>query len=255
MTILVTQSNAANFPSIPAVDPENPLSQTQLPGVYEAWPLTAPWTVDLTFTGQYIDPLTDQAVSVPVTDIQVVSNPNNLFQYAEVNQTKLSNNSLRVFGPALNSFRDAFYMFQLEYDPATFVTVNGQTVEADPVVLPNQNNPNVVIDDEEFVMPPRPKGDVEIIDTGEYGGVITISLPRYFQRKLKPNTTLPWVSFVTYQEPTQQEITLTFTVQCKYTIPLGGEVTESVTMSQTIYFSYEAVMAYIETISNQRRIE
>jgi hypothetical protein len=160
-----------------------------------------------------------------------------------------------VYGPALNAFRDAHYMFQLEYGPAVFSTVNGTTIELDPVVLPNQNDANLVISDESFVMPPRPKGAVEIINTGEYGGVITASLPRYFTRKLKPNTALPWVSFVTYQQPSVQEITKTFNVSCKYTPPSAAEVTEVVTISQTIYFSYEAVMAYISSISAQRRIE
>jgi hypothetical protein len=256
MTILVTQSNAANFPNIPAVDPEDPTTPAQLPGVYEAWPLGAPWTVDLNFSARYADPMNpDVLINAAVTDISVVSNPDNLFQYAEVNFTKLSGNSMRVYGPALNSFRDAFYMFQLEHAPATFGVVNGVTVELPATVLPNQNDPNVVINDDDFVMPPRPLGAVQIIDTGEYGGVITASLPRYFQRKLKPNTTLPWISFVTYQQPSVQEITKTFTVSCKYTVPLTGEVTETVTLSQTIYFSYEAVMAYISTISEQRRVE
>lgn len=254
-TIIVTQSAAANFPNIPAVDPEDPTSATILPGVYEAWPLGTPWTVNLGFAATYIDPLTEQPVNATVTDITVVSNPDNLFEFAEVNFTKLSGNSMRVYGPALNAFRDAYYMFQLEYAPATFTTSNGVTVENTPVVLPNQNDPNVVINDEDFVMPPRPLGAVQIIDTGEYGGVITASLPRYFQRKLKPNTTLPWISFVTYQAPSAQQITKTFTVSCKYTVPGTGEVTESVTLSQTIYFSYEAVMQYISSISEQRRIE
>jgi hypothetical protein len=256
MTILVTQSNAANFPNIPAVDPEDPTTPAQLPGVYEAWPLSAPWTVNLNFSARYIDPMNPEVpVNVPVTDISVVSNPDNLFEYAEVNFEILSANSMRVYGPALNSFRDAFYMFQLEYGPATFSTVNGVTTENDPIVLPNQNDPNAIIADESFVMPPRPKGAVQIIDTGEFGGVIAESLPRFFTRKLKPNTTLPWISFVTYQQPSVQEITKTFSVSCKYTIPLTGEVTETVTLSQTIYFSYEAVMEYISTISNQRGIE
>jgi hypothetical protein len=255
MTIIVTQSAAANFPNIPAVDPEDPTTPAQLPGVYEAWPLGAPWTVNLNFSGQYIDPMTDQPVNVPVTSIAVVANPNNLFEFAEVNFEILSVDSMRVYGPALNSFRDAFYMFQLEHAPATFGVVNGVTVELPPEVLPNQNDPNVVINDEDFVMPPRPAGEVQIIDTGEFGGVITASLPRYFQRKLKPNTELPWISFVTYQEPAAQEITKSFSVQCTYLDQLNAEVTETVTLSQTIYFSYEAVMAYIATISEQRRIE
>ena len=258
MTITVTQSNAANFPSIPAVviDPDNPTSGNMLPGVYEAWPTGAPWTVDLNFAGRYVDPDTLVATIIPVTNISVVSNPDSLLQYASVNFTKLSNNSMRVYGPALNAFRDAHYMFQLEYGPAVFGTVNGTTIELDPVVLPNQNDPNTVIPDESFVMPPRPKGAVEIINTGQYGGVITASLPRYFTRKLKPNTTLPWISFVSYQEPSVQEITKTFNVSCTYTSPLtGGQVVEVATISQTIYFSYEAVMAYISMISSQRRIE
>jgi len=255
MTITVTQSNAANFPNIPAVDPEDPTTQTQLPGVYEAWPAGTPWTVTLTFTGKYVDPATGVEITAPVTDIEVLSNPNDLFEYAEVNYQELTPNSMRVYGPALNAFRDSFYMFQLAYADAQFGVVNGQTVELDPVVLPNQNDPNTVIDDASFVMPPRPKGSVEIIDTGVYGGVITVSLPRYFQRKLKPNTTLPWVSFVTYQQPSLEQVTLSFTVRCKYT-PLGmPQQTENVTLTQTIYFSYEAVMAYIDAISAQRRIE
>jgi hypothetical protein len=256
MTIIVTQSAAANFPSIPAVDPEDPTSATMLPGVYEAWPLTTPWTVNLNFAASYVDPGTGTATPATVTDISVVPNSDNLFQYASVNFTKLSGNSMRVYGPALNAFRDAYYMFQLQYAPAVFGTDSaGRTIELDPVVLPNQNDPNVVIEDSAFVMPPRPKGAVEIVDTGEYGGVIAASLPRYFQRKLKPNSTLPWVSFVTYQQPSVQEITKTFNVSCKYTVPVTGQVTEVVTISQTIYFSYEAVMAYISTISEQRRIE
>ena len=255
MTIIVTQSGAANFPNIPAVNPEDPTSQTMLPGVYEAWPIGTPWTVNLGFAASYVDPASGTATPLPVTDISVVSNPDSLFQYASVNFTKLSGNSLRVYGPALNAFRDAYYMFQLEYPEAVFGTVDGKVVELDPVVLPNQNNPDVFIDDASFVMPPRPKGAVQIIDTGEYGGIIPASLPRFFTRKLKPNTTLPWVSFVTYQPPSVQQITKTFDVNCTYTVPTTGQVTEVVTLSQTIYFSYEAVMEYISTISSQRRIE
>lgn len=256
MTIIVTQSAAANFPNIPAVDPDDPTIPAQLPGVYEAWPPGDPWTVNLNFSARYIDPMNpDVPINAPVTEIVVLSNPNDLFNFAEVNFEVLSANSMRVYGPALNSFRDAFYMFQLEHAPAIFGIVNGVTVELPPVVLPNQNDPNVVINDEDFVMPPRPPGAVEIIDTGEFGGVITASLPRFFNRKLKPNTTRPWISFVTYQEPSVQEITKSFSVQCKYLGLLGAEITETATLSQTIYFSYEAVMAYISYISEQRRIE
>ena len=259
MTIIVTQSNAANFPSIPAVDPENPLSQTQLPGVYEAWPIGTTWTINLNFSARYQDGVGVDGepifVNTVVTGVSVVPDSDNLFEYAEVNNEILSSNSMRVYGPALSAFRDSYYMFQLEYSPATFGKVNGVTAELDPVVLPNQNDPNVVINDEQFVMPPRPKGAVQIIDTGEYGGIIAVSLPRYFNRKLKPNTTLPWISFVTYQEPSVREVTKTFNVSCKYNVPIIGEVTEVVTISQTIYFSYEAVMAYISSISSQRRVE
>jgi hypothetical protein len=256
MTIIVTQSAAANFPNIPAVNPEDPTSATVLPSVYEAWPLTTPWTVNLTFTSEYVDPLTDVVTIVPVTNISVVEDPDNLFEYAEVNFTKIGNDQLRVYGPALNAFRDAFYMFQLEHAPARFKVVDGTTVEDVAVATANENDPNLVIDDADFVMPPRPPGAVQIINTGEYGGVIAVSLPRFFQRKLKPNTTLPWISFVTYQSPSIQQITKTFNVACTYTVPVTAEVvTENVTLSQTIYFSYEAVMAYISSISEQRRIE
>lgn len=254
MTIIVTQSNAANFPSIP--NASNPSSQTQLPGVYEAWPIGNPWTVDLTFVGQYTTggPFNQTVVNAPVTSHTVIANPNNLFEYADVNYTQLANNSMRVYGPAINAFRDSYYQFQLEYDDAVFgLDANGNTIELDPVVLPNQNNPNLVIDDDDFVMPPRQKGQVKIVDTGVYGGVIALSLPRYFVRKLKPNTTLPWISFVTFVEPSIQQITLTFDVECKYQ-GSSSEVTETVTISQTIYFSYELAMQYIDYISQQVRI-
>ena len=254
MTIIVTQSNAANFPSIPA-DTTTP-GGAVLPGVYEAWPLGAPWTIDLTFTGRYEDATTGQLVNVPVTDHTIVADPNNLFEFAEVNHTKLSGNSHRVFGPAVNAFRDSYYMFQLQHTDAIFgKDANGNVIELDPIVLPNQNDPNLTIKDEDFVMPPRPKGEVEIIDTGATGGVISVSLPRYFTRKLQPNTELPWVTFVTFKEPSVQQVTLGFDVRCTYTVPLTGAVTETIRINQTIYFSYDLVMQYIAIISEQRRIE
>lgn len=244
MTITVTQSNLANFPTIPivvATQTSVPPPKTTIPPVYEAWPIDTPvWTIDLTFTTNSQD---------AISDISVVSNPDNLFQYASVNFTKLTSNSMRVYGPALNVFRDPYYMFQLEYPAAKFKVVDGVTVEDDPEVLPNQNDPNAVIKDSDFVMPPRPKGAVEIIDTGDTGGIIAQSLPRYFTRKLKPDTTLPWISFATYQPPAVTAITKTFDVSCTY-----GQQTEIVTMSQTIYFSYEEVMSHLSVISSQRRI-
>lgn len=256
MTIIVTQSNAQHFPGLSGG------SGAQLPGVYEAWPITPIWTVDVSFAAEIIevDPISglETTTTTPVTDISVVSNPNNLFEYADVNYTKISNNTLRVYGPAVNVFRDAYYQFQLEHTDAIFSTVNGQTIELDPIVLPNQNDPNVTISDEDFVMPPRPKGEVEIVDTGPVyptdagggGGVIAVSLPRYFIRKLRPDTELPWVSFVGYQPPSVQEITLSFGVNCQYA---GGS--EVATVSQTIHFSYDVVMQYISYIASQRRIE
>lgn len=260
MTITVAQSALSGFPTIPQAPDDVEPNPSELPPVWEA---PDDWGVTLTFTA-LVDDGTGNMVSRPIDSIAVRQEPSNtnwLFNFGPTvsNQTA---NSFRLNGPVMAVFLDAAYTFTLEHKPAEFAVIDGKVVEVEQKPGPNENDPNAIIPDEDFVYPPRPFGAVEIIDTGEFSepsdpsfpkGIVAISLPRYFQRKLLPTTQLPWLAFVSYGAPTVKETTKSFTVDVTYKNLANQDVTESITLSQDIYWNYDRVIDIIRAIAETPR--